>query len=132
MIVTFGESLMRLSPPNRERFFQTPEFALSFGGAEANVAVGLSSFGMSARYVTVLPENNIIADAAVAELRRFAVDASHIVRANGRFGVYYVETGEMRNLGREEHNHHLLSSLGVEEDKWSKQVHGEVDDTFVP
>ncbi len=46
--------------------------------------------------------------------------------------VYYVETGEMRNLGREEHNHHLLSSLGVEEDKWSKQVHGEVDDTFVP
>jgi 2-dehydro-3-deoxygluconokinase len=40
-----------------------------------------------------LPENNLIADAAVAELRRFGVDTWRIVRGNGRFGVYYVETG---------------------------------------
>jgi 2-dehydro-3-deoxygluconokinase len=126
VILTFGESLMRLSPPNRERFFQTPEFALSFGGAEANVAVGLSSFGMSARYVTVLPENNIIADAAVAELRRFAVDVSHIVRANGRFGVYYVETGAEHRPTRvmydREHSALALAKPGAID--WEKAFKG--------
>ena len=93
MIVTFGESLMRLSPPNPERFLQTAQFTASFGGAEANVAAALASFGMNAAYVTVLPESNLIADAAVAELRSFGVDVSRIVRGSGRFGVYYVETG---------------------------------------
>jgi len=34
--------------------------------------------------------------------------------------VYYVETGEMRHLAREEHNHALLSSLGVDENQWSE------------
>jgi 2-dehydro-3-deoxygluconokinase len=92
-IVTFGESLLRLAPPGFERFLQSPRFAVSFGGAEANVAVALSSFGMTAAYVTVLPEDNPIADAAISELRGFGVDTSYIVRGKGRLGLYYLEPG---------------------------------------
>src|SRR5690242_2382484 len=87
-VVTFGEIMLRLAPPGFERFLQTPQFVATFGGAEANVAVALASFGVNAAYVTVLPAN-AVADAAAAELRRFGVDTSRIVRAAGRLGVYY-------------------------------------------
>ena len=99
-VVTFGESLLRLTPPGFERFLQTPNFTAVFGGAEANVAVALSSFGIDATYVTVLPENNPIADAAVAELRRFGVDTSQITRSRGRLGTYYMESGADHRAGR--------------------------------
>lgn len=98
-VVTFGEIMLRLAPPGVERFLQTPQFVATFGGAEANVAVALASFGFPAGFITVLPANPI-ADAAVAELRRFGVDTSQIVRANGRLGVYYLETGANQRPSR--------------------------------
>jgi 2-dehydro-3-deoxygluconokinase len=91
--VTFGELMMRLAPPGFERFLQSPQFVATFGGGEANVAVALATFGLPAAYITVFPANHPIADAAIGELRRFGVDASGIVRAKGRMGVYYVENG---------------------------------------
>src|SRR6266849_270041 len=91
--VTFGEIMLRLAPPGFERFLPSPQFVATFGGGEANVAVALAGFGMPAAYVTVLPPANPIADAVIAQLRGFGVDTSKIVRAKGRMGVYYVETG---------------------------------------
>jgi len=91
--VTFGEIMLRLAPPGFERFLQTPQFVATFGGGEANVAVALASLGLPAAYVTVLPPGNPIAEAAIGELRRFGVDTSRIVRAKGRMGVYFLETG---------------------------------------
>ncbi len=91
--VTFGEIMLRLAPPGVERFLQSPCFHASFGGGEANVAVALAGFGLPSSYVTVLPEKNAIADAAIRELRGFGVDTSKIVRGNGRMGVYYIEAG---------------------------------------
>jgi len=90
--VTFGEIMLRLAPPGLERFLQTPQFVATFGGGEANVAVTLAQFGAPAAFVTVLPQNPI-ADACVAELRRFGVDTSKIVRGKGRLGIYYLEAG---------------------------------------
>jgi 2-dehydro-3-deoxygluconokinase len=91
--VTFGEIMLRLAPPGFERFLQTPQFVATFGGGEANVAVALASFGFPAAFVTVLPEANPIADAAIGELRRAGVDTSKIVRGKGRLGIYYLEAG---------------------------------------
>jgi 2-dehydro-3-deoxygluconokinase len=93
LIITFGEIMLRLAPPNFERFLQSPQFLATFGGGEANVAVAVSGFGLPARYLTVLPGNNALTDAFIGEMRRFNVDANHIVRGKGRFGIYFVETG---------------------------------------
>jgi 2-dehydro-3-deoxygluconokinase len=93
LVVTFGEIMLRLAPPGYERFLQSPQFLATFGGGEANVAVALGGFGVPARYVTVLPPSNPIADAFIGELRRFGVDPSYIVRQKGRFGIYFVEPG---------------------------------------
>ena len=90
--VTFGESLLRLSPQGRELLFQTPLLTGTFGGAEANVAVSLANYGEKVAFVTALP-NNPIADAAIRELRGFGVDTSFIKRSGERVGIYYAEAG---------------------------------------
>src|SRR5450755_2197509 len=93
LVATFGETMLRLAPPGFERFLQSPQFVATFGGGEANVAVALAGFGNPARYITVLPSNNPIADALLGELRRFGVDDARVVRSGGRMGIYFVETG---------------------------------------
>ena len=91
--VTFGEIMLRLTPPGFERLLQSPALHATFGGGEANVAASLAGFGLPAAFVTILPQANPLADAAIGELRRFGVDTSHIARSAGRLGIYFLETG---------------------------------------
>ena len=44
-VVTFGELMLRITPPGREMILQTPNMVCTFGGAEANVAVAVSAYG---------------------------------------------------------------------------------------
>ena len=90
--ITFGEIMLRLKSPGHERLFQSPVLEASFGGGEANVAVALANYGLSAAFVTLLPANPI-GDACLGELRRFGVDTSLIQRVPGRMGTYYLEAG---------------------------------------
>jgi len=94
-VITFGEIMLRLKAPNRERFLQTSTFEATFGGGEANVAVSLSNYGMEASFVTVLPKNQI-ADACIRELRGFGVDTKNIVYNDGRMGIYFLEAGAVQ------------------------------------
>jgi 2-dehydro-3-deoxygluconokinase len=91
-VVTFGEIMLRLNPPNFQRFVQADSFDVSYGGAEASVAVSLVNYGIPAAFVTCLPSNEI-GQAAVNYLRRFGVDTSHIIRKGERIGVYFLEIG---------------------------------------
>jgi 2-dehydro-3-deoxygluconokinase len=50
--------------------------------------------------VTILPQANPLADAAMAELRGFGVDTSHIARSAGRMGIYFLETGASQRGAR--------------------------------
>lgn len=90
--VTFGELMLRLSPPGHERFLQSPVFQATFGGGEANVAVSLAWFGFESHYVTRLPAHEI-GSAAVRALRAEGVRTDFILRGGDRLGVYYTETG---------------------------------------
>ena len=90
--VTFGELMLRLSPPGTELLMQTPSLVATFGGAEANVAVSLANYGEEVRYVTALPENPL-AEAAIRELRGFGIDTTYIRRSGERVGIYYAEAG---------------------------------------
>ncbi|CAN5586602.1 sugar kinase [soil metagenome] len=90
--VTFGELMLRLSPPGFERFLQSPRFAATLGGGEANVAVSLANFGLESYYVTRLPVHDI-GTAAVRALQAEGVRTEHILRGGDRIGVYYTEIG---------------------------------------
>lgn len=98
--VTFGEIMLRLTPPGFERLLQSPALHATFGGGEANVAASLAGFGLPAAFVTILPQGNPLADAAIGELRRLGVDTSHIVRSAGRMGIYFLETGASQRASR--------------------------------
>jgi len=98
-VVTFGELMLRLTPPGRQRFVQAPHFEVTFGGAEANVAVTLAQLGASAAFVTKLPDNEL-AQRAIEELRGLGVDPSRIVRGGERMGVYFLEQGAGQRAGK--------------------------------
>ena len=90
--VTFGEIMLRLTPPDHEVLFQTSGLVATFGGAEANVAVSLANYGEKVSYVTAAPANPI-GDAMVKEVRSFGIDTSFIARKGDRLGIYFTETG---------------------------------------
>jgi 2-dehydro-3-deoxygluconokinase len=90
--ITFGEIMLRLSPPGFERFFQSPVLGATFGGGEANVAVSLAHFGHDSHFVTKLPSHPI-GDAAVRALRAEGVGVGHVRRGGDRVGIYFAETG---------------------------------------
>ena len=91
-IITFGEIMLRLSTPGYLRFGQAKQFDATYGGGEANVAVSLANYGMDAKFVTRLPENDI-AKACLKDLRSYGVDTSSIVYGGDRLGIYFLETG---------------------------------------
>ena len=91
-VVCFGELLLRLSSPGRERLFQSPRLDAHFGGAEGNVAVSLARFGDDASMVSIVPDD-ALGDAALAELKKHGVDVGGALRRAGRLGTYYLELG---------------------------------------
>jgi len=94
-VVTFGEIMMRLSPPGFQRFGQARSFDVIYGGGEANVAVSLANYGIPVDYVTRLPENDL-GDACITFLRQYGVGTSKIVRGGERLGIYFLEFGAMQ------------------------------------
>lgn len=98
-IITFGEIMLRLKSPGNERFFQSPMLEATFGGGEANVAVGLARYGLDASFVSLIPKNQI-GDACIEELRKHGVDTAKIARKGTRLGIYFLEAGANQRPSR--------------------------------
>jgi 2-dehydro-3-deoxygluconokinase len=92
-VVTFGEAMIRLSPPNFQRLEQAPSLEVKVGGAELNTAVGLARLGRSTAWVSRLTSNplgRLIANRA----REAGVSTEHVVwTEDDRVGVYFLEFG---------------------------------------
>ncbi len=91
-IVTFGEIMLRLTPPNHLRFSQAHTFNVIYGGGESNVAVSLANYGLPVEFVTRLPQNDI-GECALMEMRKRGVGTQHIVFGGERLGIYFLEVG---------------------------------------
>jgi 2-dehydro-3-deoxygluconokinase len=92
-VITFGEAMVRLSPPHFQRLEQAHSLDVQVGGAELNTAVSLARLGRSAAWVSRLTDNSLgrlIAHRA----REAGVSVEHVLWTNDdRAGVYYVEFG---------------------------------------
>jgi 2-dehydro-3-deoxygluconokinase len=92
-LVTFGEAMIRLSPPNFQRLEQTSSLDIQIGGAEYNVACAGARLGLKTAWVSRLPENGL-ARRIVNKAREHGVDTSHVVwTKEGRVGLYFLEQG---------------------------------------
>jgi 2-dehydro-3-deoxygluconokinase len=120
-VVTFGEIMLRLSPPGFERLFQSPVLSATFGGGEANVAASLAHFGLDSHYVTRLPAH-AIGDAAVRALRAEGVHTDHVVRGGSRVGIYYAETGASQRASTVIYDraHSAISEWPADGVQWDK------------
>lgn len=94
-VVTFGEAMLRLTPPANERLERTRSFDVTVGGAELNTAVGLAALGVRTSWVSALPETQL-GTMIAREARANGVDISDVLWVSedeGRTGVYFLEEG---------------------------------------
>ena len=124
-VVTFGEVMLRLATPGYERFSQAHRFDATFGGGEANVAVSLAQYGIDARFVTRLPDNDI-ARMCVSELRGLGVGVDDILYGGERIGIYYLETGAVARGSKVIYDraHSSISEIGPGMVDWDKVLAG--------
>lgn len=94
-VVTFGEIMLRLSPPGFLRFGQARSFDAIYGGGESNVAVSLANFGIPVEYVTRLPANDL-GEACLQYLRQYGVGTQYVLRGGERLGIYFLENGAVQ------------------------------------
>ncbi len=124
-VVTMGEIMLRLSTPGYERFVQSDNFDVCYGGGEANVAVSLANYGHESYFVTKLPTHEI-GESAVNALRQFGVHTDYIARGGERVGIYFLETGASMRPSKVIYDraHSSISEAAVEDFDFDKVFEG--------
>lgn len=124
-IVTFGEIMLRLTPPNYLRFVQADSFDVTYGGGEANVATSLANYGEDAYFVTKVPDHPI-GQSAINHLRRYGVNTSFIVKGGERLGIYFNEIGASQrpSLVVYDRSHSSIAEAKAEDFDWEKILEG--------
>jgi len=124
-VITFGEIMLRLTPPGYYRFLQNDVMQATFGGGEANVAASLANFGINVSYITKLPEH-AIGQAAVNQLRSLGIDTTGILRGGSRIGLYYLEKGasQRSSICIYDRNHTAIQEANPSEFNWDKIFDG--------
>lgn len=111
--VGFGDFLASFSPQGYRRFTQAYSYDVTFTGAEANVLVSLSRFGLPTRFVTRVPDTDI-GDAALMQLRSFGVDTEFVARGGPRLGILYLEKGASQRPSKVIYDRHNSSICEAE------------------
>ncbi|MEW6105254.1 MAG: sugar kinase [Bacillota bacterium] len=124
-VVTFGEIMLRLSPPGYQRFVQASSFEATYGGGEANVAVSLANYGLDAYFVSKVPSHEI-GQCAVNALRRLGVHTDYILRGGDRLGIYFCETGASQRASKVIYDraHSSMSQVQPGEFDWPRIFEG--------
>lgn len=91
-LTAFGEFLLRLHSAGSQRFLQAAEYKAYYAGAEANVCVLLARLGVSTRYISRVPDNDI-ATAGIQQLQSHGIATDKIVVGGEKLGLYFTEPG---------------------------------------
>ena len=125
-VVTLGEAMIRLSPPDFRRLEQASSFDAIVGGGELNVAVGVARLGLESAWVSKLPQN-ALGRMVRNKAREQGVDPSHIVwSSSGRVGLYFLEFGASPRASSVLYDraNSAISTLQPGEVDWKKALDG--------
>ena len=125
-VVTFGEAMIRLSPPHFERLEQANSLDLRIGGGELNVAVGVSRLGLRSTWVSRLP-NNALGKLMENRVRQAGVDTSNLIwSGDGRVGLYFLEFGAAPRASSVLYDraHSAISAVKPGEIDWARVLQG--------
>jgi len=94
-LVTFGETMLRFSPPDEERLETADQFDVHVAGAESNVAVAAERLGLDTAWLSKLPDSPVGRKVA-GDLRAhgITVDVVWDESPERRQGTYYFEQGQ--------------------------------------
>jgi len=116
-VVTFGETMLRLSPPPGFALEQAQTLEFSAGGTESNMAIALARLGRRAGWVSRLPSNPLGRRIA-RDIAAHGVDVSRIVWVpEGKVGLLFIESGAAprQNLVLYDRAHTAIAALTPEE-----------------
>ena len=94
-LLTLGQLLLRLSPPNNDRLVRGDTFEKQVGGAELNVAVGVALLGLHVGIISKLPSHDI-GSFMKGKIRSYGVSDDFFLYDTSplaRVGIYYYENG---------------------------------------
>lgn len=94
-LVTLGEIMLRLSPPRHARIADGDVFEKRAGGAELNVASGVSQLGLRTAIVSKLPRSEL-GTFLKNRVRFVGVSDDYLIydgSPDARLGLYYYEMG---------------------------------------
>jgi len=124
-IVTFGEVIMRLSPPGFNKMKQSRELEFFFGGTEMNVAGSLAQFGLQVQHISNV-SNDFVGDAALSCMQGYGIDTTHINKVNHPLGLYFMEAGSGLRASQITYNrlHGSFANIATEQVDWEAVLEG--------
>jgi 2-dehydro-3-deoxygluconokinase len=124
-IVTFGEVIMRLSPPGVNKMKQSRELEFYFGGTEMNVAASLAQLGLPVKHVSNV-SNDFVGDAALVCMNGYGITTSHINKVNHPLGLYFMEIGSGLRASQITYNrlHGSFANISPEQVDWEAVLDG--------
>ncbi len=122
-ILTFGEIIMRLSPPGHRTMKQSHEMEFFFGGTELNVAASLATMGCGVKHVSCVSDD-FVGESALAFVKSFGIDASFITKNQHPLGLYFLEVGASVRASRIAYNRLNGSFANIQSGKtdWKKAL----------
>lgn len=124
-VTTFGEVIMRLSPPGFSKMKQSKELEFYFGGTEMNVAGSLAQFGLSVQHISNV-SNDFVGDAAISCMQGYGIDTQYINKVNHPLGLYFMEVGSGLRASQITYNrlHGSFANITPELVDWNTVLEG--------
>ncbi|MBR2477155.1 MAG: sugar kinase [Clostridia bacterium] len=94
-LISFGEVMLRLSPPDKDKISQSEIFEKNCGGSEFNVASGAANLGIRSAMITKLPKNKL-GHFIARRIRYGNVSDDYVIWDDSdskRLGIYFYESG---------------------------------------
>lgn len=91
-LVTFGESMLRLSPPEGDRIELTNELEFRVAGAESNVAIAAERLGADSVWLSKVNDSPLGRKVTMS-IQQHGVTTDVVWTDEGRQGTYYLEFG---------------------------------------
>ena len=122
-ILTFGEIIMRLSPPGNRTMKQSYEMEFFFGGTELNVASSLATMGCEVKHVSAVSDD-FVGESALSFVKSFGIDTNFISKNEHPLGLYFLEVGSSVRASRIAYNRLNGSFANIEAEKidWKKAL----------
>ena len=91
-VITFGECMLRCSPPAGQMLEQADQIRVDPAGTESNMAVALARLGRRVSWFSLLPDTPL-GRWITTRLDSHGVDVSHVIWTGDRGGVFFLEPG---------------------------------------